>query len=82
LATRPASTEVTVGSPDGSVEVVVTAVGEIVDVRVRGSLQHRTGPELAKEMQAAVAAAADAARWARKKLHDEVFSGYSALGGH
>ena len=40
--------KVTVHSPDGLVELVVTA-------------------------------AADAARWAREKLHDEMFAGYRSL---
>ena len=75
-----ADAEVTVRSPDESVEVVVTATGEITDVRVRGSLQHRTAADLARQMQAAVGAAADAARWARHKLHDEVFGAYRTLG--
>ena len=75
-----AGTEVTVRSPDESVEVVVTAAGDITDVRVRGTLQHRSAAELAREMQAAVGAAADAARWAREKVHDEVFGAYRTLG--
>jgi DNA-binding protein YbaB len=74
--------KVTVSSPDGSVEVVVTASGDITDVQVRGALQNRPAADLAREMQAAVAAAADAARWARQKLHDEVYSAYRPLGEH
>ena len=41
-----ASTEVTVRSPDETVEVVVTAAGDIIDVRVRGTLQHRSAADL------------------------------------
>jgi hypothetical protein len=73
---------VTVHSPDGSIEVVVTAAGDITDVQVRGALHHRAAADLAREMQAAVAAAADAARWARQKLHDEIFTDYRPLGEH
>jgi DNA-binding protein YbaB len=76
-----ASTEVTVRSPDESVEVVVTAAGEITDVRVNGTLHSRTAAELGQQMQAAVASAGDAARWARQKMHDEIFAGYPSLGG-
>jgi DNA-binding protein YbaB len=75
-----ATTLVTVRSPDGTVEVVVTADGDITDVRIRGALQHRTAGDVAREMQAVVSAAADAARWARQKLHDEVFSSFLTLG--
>jgi DNA-binding protein YbaB len=77
-----AGTEVTVRSPDESVEVVVSAAGEITDVRILGAVTHRAPAELAREMQAVVGAAADAARWAREKLHDEVFGAHRALGGH
>jgi DNA-binding protein YbaB len=77
-----ASTEVTVRSPDETVEVVVTAAGDIVDVRVQGTLQHRSAADLSREMQAAVSSAGDAARWARQKLQDEVFSAYRPLGEH
>jgi hypothetical protein len=75
-----AGTEVTVRSPDETVEVVVTADGQITDVRLRGTLQHRTATELSREIQAVIASAADAARWARQKLHDEVFGAYRSLG--
>lgn len=77
-----ASTEVTVRSPDETVEVVVTAAGDIIDVRVHGTLQHRSAADVSREMQAAVRSAGDAARWARQKLQDEVFSAYRPLGGH
>ena len=74
------ATEVTVSSPDGTVEVVVTAAGRITDVKVRGSLGQRAAADLAREMQAAVTAADDAARWARQKLQDEMFGAYRSLG--
>jgi hypothetical protein len=64
---------VSVHSPDDSIEVLVTAGGEIIDVRIRGVLQHRSAAEFAREIQAVVTAAAEAARWAREKLHGEVF---------
>ena len=35
--------------------------------------------ELSKAVQAAVTAAADAARWARTKLHQDMFNGYPEL---
>jgi hypothetical protein len=71
---------VSVHSPDDSIEVLVTAAGEITDVRIRGSLQHRSAAELAREVQAVVTTATEAARWARQKLHDEVFGGFRSLG--
>ncbi|GAA0793798.1 YbaB/EbfC family nucleoid-associated protein [Spirilliplanes yamanashiensis] len=76
-----AGTRVTVRSPDGSVEVVVTAAGAIVDVHILGSLQRRTNDDVSRSVRQAVVAAADAARWARAKLHDEVFSAYLPLAG-
>lgn len=76
-AVRQAS--VTVRSPDGLVEVTVTAAGEITDVRILGALHGRTGPEVGRSVQAAVTSAADAARWARDKLHAETFGGYRRL---
>ncbi|SDZ35247.1 YbaB/EbfC DNA-binding family protein [Micromonospora pattaloongensis] len=71
--------EVTVRSPDGLVEVVVTAAGAITDVRILGALHGRTNVELSRSVRAAVAAAADAARWAREKLHAETFGDYRSL---
>jgi DNA-binding protein YbaB len=71
--------EVTVRSPDGLVEVVVTAAGTIIDVRFLGALHGRTNSELSRSMRAAVTAAADAARWAREKLHAETFGEYRRL---
>ena len=75
-----AAHQVTVHSPDDSIEVVVTAAGQITDVRVHGSLHHRNATEFARQMQAVVTNAADAARWAREKLHGEVFGKLRSLG--
>lgn len=72
--------EVTVGSPDGLVEVVVTADGGIREVTIVGSLAHRTNTEVSRSIKAAVTAAADAAEWARQKLHAETFGDYRRLG--
>ena len=68
-----ASHSVSVHSPDDTIEVVVTAAGEITDVRITGSLHQRSAAEFAREIQAVVTSAAEAARWARAKLHDEIF---------
>jgi hypothetical protein len=70
---------VSVHSPDDSIEVLVTAAGDITDVRIR-SLQNRNAADLAREVQAVVTNAAEAARWAREKLHDEVFGAFRSLG--
>lgn len=67
-----AAAEVLVSSPDGLVEVVVTARGEIKDVRVRGDITAMEVPRLSASLKEAVVAAADAAGWARNKLHAEV----------
>jgi len=73
---------VSVHSPDDTVEVLVTATGDITDVRIRGSLQNRTAADLAREVQAVVTSATEAARWAREKLHDEVFGAFRSLEDH
>ena len=72
--------EVTVRSADNSVEVVVSAAGEIRDVAILGPLPGRTAADLSRSVRQAVAAAADAARWAREKLHAEIFGDYRPLG--
>jgi DNA-binding protein YbaB len=69
--------EVTVRSPDGVVEVLVTADGTIRDVRV--DLQGRGSADVSRAVREAVTAAADAAAWARQKLHAETFSDYRPL---
>jgi DNA-binding protein YbaB len=76
-----AKVDVTVRSPDGLVEVVVTADGTIRDVVISDSAQGRTPRELSRAVQEAVTAAADAAHWARTKLHGDMFSDYRDLGG-
>ena len=68
-----ASHSVSVHSPDDTIEVLVTAAGEITDVRISGSLHQRSTAEFAREIQAVVTSAAEAARWARAKLHGEIF---------
>ena len=68
-----ASHSVSVHSPDDTIEMVVTAAGEIIDVRISGSLHQRSPAEFAREIQAVVTSAAEAARWARAKLHGEIF---------
>jgi hypothetical protein len=77
-----AAHSVSVHSPDQSIEVVVTAAGDIVDVRVHGGLQHRQPAEFAREIRSVVTSAAEAARWAREKLHAEVFGSFRTLEGH
>src|SRR5215211_2277953 len=72
--------EVTVLSPDGLVEVVVSGDGAIRDVAVVGALSGRTNGQVSDSIRAAVAAAADAAAWARQKLHAETFGDYRPLG--
>ena len=59
--------EVTVTSPDGTVEVVITADGTIRDVTIADNA------ELSRSVRQAVVAAADAAAWARGKLRAETF---------
>ena len=75
-----ASHSVSVHSPDNSIEIVVTAAGAITDVRIHGTLHHRNPAEFAREIKAVVTTAADAARWAREKLHGEVFGRQHPLG--
>jgi hypothetical protein len=74
------SHQVSVHSPDDSIEVVVTASGRITDVKIHGGLHHRHPVEFARELQATVTQAAEAARWAREKLHDEFFGKLRPLG--
>lgn len=74
------SHQVSVHSPDNSIEVTVTASGRITDIQIHGGLSHRHPGEFSRELQAAVSNATDAARWAREKLHNEVFDQFRALG--
>ena len=73
-----ATVEVSVRSPDGLVEVVVTADGTIRDVRI-DQLRGQSGAEVSRSVREAVTAAAGAAAWARKKLHAETFGDYRSL---
>lgn len=73
-----AAHRVSVHSPDQSIEVVVTAAGDIVDVRVRGDLR-RDAAEFSRELKAVITSATEAARWAREKLHAEVFGSFRSL---
>jgi hypothetical protein len=70
---------VTVRSPDGLVEVVVAADGAIRDVQIVGPLQGRSSAQVSRSIRDAVTAAADAAAWARQKLHAETFREYRPL---
>ncbi|MBL7260986.1 YbaB/EbfC family nucleoid-associated protein [Paractinoplanes lichenicola] len=74
------SHQVSVHSPDDSIEVTVTASGQITDIQIHGGLQHRQPVEFSRELQAVVANAAEAAHWARGKLHDEIFGKLRSLG--
>lgn len=71
--------EVTVRSPDGLVEVVVTADGAIKDVRIDAGAQGRNTNQLSRSVREAVTAANDAAAWAKKKLHADLFGDYRPL---
>jgi DNA-binding protein YbaB len=70
--------EVTVRSADGLVEVVATADGTVRDVRIHGRAPGNE--QLARSVREAVTSAADAATWARQKLHAEAFGAYRPLG--
>ena len=73
--------EVTVNSADGLVQVVVSAEGTIRDVVIAGPLDGRDSREVSRSVREAVAAAGDAAAWARRKLHAETFGAYRTLAG-
>ena len=55
----------------------MTADGTIRDVRIYGMA--RSNEELSRSVREAVTAAADAAAWARQKLHAETFGAYRPL---
>ncbi|HEX5741993.1 MAG TPA: YbaB/EbfC family nucleoid-associated protein [Pilimelia sp.] len=71
--------EVTVRSPDGLVEVRVTAAGSIVDVRLGAGACSRPAATLAQSIKAAVVSAIDGARWARQKIERDLFADYACL---
>jgi DNA-binding protein YbaB len=75
-----AGMEVTVRSPDGLVEVVVTLAGAIRDVKIDDQLLGRGAREVSTSVRLAVTAAADAAQWARGKLQAETFADYRPVG--
>lgn len=70
---------VSVRAPDDSVEVLVSAAGEIRGVALLAAAAGRPLPELSRSIHQAVTAAADAARWARQKLHAQTFGDYLPL---
>ena len=72
--------EVTVHSPDGLVSVTVAVDGAIHDVDIDEQLLASSAAEVSRSVRLAVAAAADAASWARGKLHSELFVDYEPLG--
>jgi DNA-binding protein YbaB len=74
-----AGVEVTVRSPDGLVEVLVAADGTIKDVVISEQFHGRSARELSRAVQAAVSAAAEAASWARAKLHQDMFGEFRPL---
>ena len=71
--------EVTVRSPDGLVEVVVTPTARSATCRSTTGSSAESGRRFPVG-PAAVTAAADAAAWARQKLHAESFGDYHAVG--
>lgn len=72
--------EVTVRSPDDAVEVIIGADGVVKRVTVLGQLASMSNEDLARSILQATSAAHDAARWARRKLHEETFGEYERLG--
>lgn len=71
--------DVTVRSPDGLVTVVVSVSGVIRDVAIDEQLLASSSADVGSSVRQAVTAAADAAEWARAKLHAETFSDYASL---
>lgn len=74
-----AGVEVVVRSPDGLVQVVVSADGSIRDVVISDAAHGRSPRELSAAVRTAVVAAADAAAWAREKLRRETFAEFPWL---
>ncbi len=79
FARMAATVEVTVGSPDGLVEVVVTADGTIRDVVISEAAAGRSPRDLSRSVHAAVTAATEAASWAQEKLRQEIFTEFAPL---
>ena len=77
--TRLADARVTVRSSDGLVEVVVRADGAIHEVVISDEAHGRSPRELSRSVKDAVAAAGDAARWARQRLYRETFGDFEGL---
>jgi DNA-binding protein YbaB len=75
-----AAMDVTVRSPDGLVEVIVTLAGTIRDVVIDERLLDESGHTVSTSVRLAVTAAADAAMWARQKLQAETFADYHPVG--
>lgn len=75
-----ADIEVSVRSPDGLIEVVVAGEGGVRNVAVVGSLRNQSTAEINRSIQAALHAAKDGAEWARRRLHQDIFGDYPALG--
>lgn len=71
---RVGATEVSVQSPDQLVEVRVGADGSVRQVNLLGPLHGRSTVEVSRSVATTVAAATDAAEWARRTL-------YAALSG-
>lgn len=71
--------DVTVHSPDGLVKVVVSVAGAIRDVVIDERLLSESSSDVGTSVRLAVTAAADAAEWARAKLHAETFSDYASM---
>jgi DNA-binding protein YbaB len=76
-AKAAAELEVTVRSPNGLVEIVVTGAGEFRDVVI--TKPDQDAGELAKAMLAACQAVSSAREWARHKLYEEHFRDYQPL---
>ncbi|HEX6075440.1 MAG TPA: YbaB/EbfC family nucleoid-associated protein, partial [Micromonosporaceae bacterium] len=76
--------EVTVRSPDGLVEIVVTGAGEFRDVVITDEAvdPDRASRNLARAVLAACQAASSAREWARHKLYEEHFRDYRPLSPH
>jgi DNA-binding protein YbaB len=75
-----ADLEVTVRSPDGVVEIVVTGAGEFREVSiVDGSVAPEHARELARSVLAACQAVSGAREWAKDKLYEEHFRDYRPL---